>query len=346
MKSAMQAPAKILAVQSKYFGDAVMMVPALRALRARWPAAELHLLLPAEIAPVLQHLPWINKVWAIPRKRGQAAAGATWPILRALRRERFDCAVDFSGNDRAAILTWLSGARRRLGRFQSRGFWGRRWCYHQIGAPPAADTHESVQLVRLLAAWDVPPPASMELELRSDPALDAFARDLVPGRPVLGHLSTGMLKKEWPVTAWAGLFQLAAAAGLEMIFSSGVSPRERALLDELQRLAPAAKVLPALPDIRQFLAVLARARVFVGGDTGPLHFAAGLGVPTIALYGPTSARQWAPLGARHRVLQGAACTCPGAQSHCTSPHPCLAGLSPATVAATLQSVLAAAVKQP
>jgi ADP-heptose:LPS heptosyltransferase len=74
-----------------------------------------------------------------------------------------------------------------------------------------------------------------------------------------------------------------------------------------------------------------------------LHFAAGLGVPTLALYGPTSAKQWAPLGARHRVLQGTVCTCPGAQGHCTSTHPCLAGVSVETVAAALQTVLAAEV---
>lgn len=336
----MRPPKKILAVQSKYFGDAVLMVPALRALRTHWPEAELHLLLPAEIAPVLRHLPWINQVWAIPRRRGRAAFGVTLPILRALRRERFDCAVDFSGNDRAAILTFLAGARARLGFNHAGGFLGRRFCYTQTATLPGAVMHESLRLLQLLRVWDVPPPASLELELRSDPALDGFARGLVPGRPVFGHLSTGMLKKEWPVTAWAELFRRASAARVKMIFSSGVSARERALLDALKQLVPAANILPALPDIGQFLAVLNRARIFVGGDTGPLHFAAGLGVPTIALYGPTSVKQWAPIGAKHRVMQGSPCTCPTAEGHCSSPVHCLAGISAAAVDEALQAMLA------
>lgn len=333
----MWPPDKILVVQSKYFGDAALLVPALRALREHWPAAQIHLLLPVEIAPLLEHLPWINKVWAIARKRGKAAPGTTWPVLRALRRERFDQAVDLGGNDRGAILTRISGARDRLGILNPGGFFGRRLCFTRMRALPTDAMHESARLVDLLQAWDVPSPSSMELELRSDPALADFARDLVPGRPVICHLSTGMLKKEWPIAAWLGLARLSADAGIEMIFSSGVSTRERELLAELKRLVPEANTLAVLPDIRQFLAVLNRARVFVSGDTGPLHFAAGLGVATVALYGPSSVAQWSPIGARHRLIQGTACTCPGAQGHCSSTTPCMAGISPAAVFKLLQT---------
>ena len=338
----MRPPAKILVVQSKYFGDAALMVPALRALREHWASAQIHLLIPVAIAPLLEHLPWINKVWAIARERGKAAPGTTWPVLRALRRELFDCAVDIGGNDRGAILTRISGARDRLGILKPGGFFGRRLCFTRMRALPTHAIHESARLVDLLQAWGVPPPGSMELELRSDPALADFARGLVPERPVICHLSTGMLKKEWPVAAWAELARLSTDAGIEMLFSSGVSARERELLADLKRLAPTAQPLPALPDIRQFLAVLHRARVFVSGDTGPLHFAAGLGVATVALYGPSSVAQWAPIGARHRLIQGTACTCPGAQGHCSNHTPCMMGISPLAVLKLLQTTLATA----
>ena len=66
------APEKILALQFKYFGDAVLMTPALRALRQNFPAAEIHLLVPEEIAPLFQQLPWLNHIWPMPRKRGSA----------------------------------------------------------------------------------------------------------------------------------------------------------------------------------------------------------------------------------------------------------------------------------
>ncbi len=122
---------KILALQFKYFGDAVLMTPALRAIRGHFPNGELHVLVPEEIAPLFQHLPWLNRVWPMPRRRGSASLGQTWPILRALRHERFDRSVDFASNDRGAILSFLIGARRRLGWAQRGGFLGRRFCYNQ-----------------------------------------------------------------------------------------------------------------------------------------------------------------------------------------------------------------------
>ena len=124
-------PEKILALQFKYFGDAVLMTPALRAIRDHFPNGELHLLVPEEIAPLFQHLPWLDRVWPMPRRRGSASLGQTWPVVRALRRERFDRSVDFASNDRGAILSFLIGARRRLGWAQRGGFFGRRFCYNQ-----------------------------------------------------------------------------------------------------------------------------------------------------------------------------------------------------------------------
>ena len=111
----MPAPEKILAIKFKFLGDVVIGIPAFRALHERWPNAQLHLLVTADAAPVVEHLPWIHKVWAYPRKRGQSGIGKTWPMLRALRAERFDRSVDFVGGDRTALLSRFIGAGKRLG---------------------------------------------------------------------------------------------------------------------------------------------------------------------------------------------------------------------------------------
>jgi ADP-heptose:LPS heptosyltransferase len=89
--------------------------------------------------------------------------------------------------------------------------------------------------------------------------------------------------------------------------------------------------LPVVPDLPTFLAVLKRARLFISGDTGPLHFAAGLGVPTIGLFGPSPAGKWAPLGPGHRVLQTDNCTCGGDTAVCLSASPCMAAILPEAV---------------
>ena len=123
-------------------------------------------------------------------------------------------------------------------------------------------------------------------------------------------------------------------------FTTALGEREQALISELKKLVPDAKILPPLPELPLFLAVLARAVVFIAGDTGPLHFAAGLGVPTISLFGPSSPVQWAPIGRRHQVLKGSFCACDGNLSVCQSASHCLAAISPEQVFNCLQTVLA------
>jgi ADP-heptose:LPS heptosyltransferase len=111
------------------------------------------------------------------------------------------------------------------------------------------------------------------------------------------------------------------------------------LMAELKKILPDAPILPVVPELAQFLALLKRAEVFISGDTGPLHFAAGLGVPTIALFGPSSAARWAPVGERHRVLMGTACSCDGNVSVCQSDKHCLAAITPEQVFERLKTIL-------
>ena len=129
---------------------------------------------------------------------------------------------------------------------------------------------------------------------------------------------------------------MAVAAGVKLIFGTGIGAREESLLKDFKRLAPGAPVLEPVPDLALYLAALRQARGFVSGDTGPLHFAAGLGVPTLALFGPSSPVQWAPIGTQHRFLTGSSCTC-GNVSECESPQHCLAAITPGQVFAELKT---------
>jgi ADP-heptose:LPS heptosyltransferase len=335
----MEDSPKILAIQFKYFGDAVMLTPALRAIRGRFPKGALHVLVPEEIAPIFNHLPWLDRVWAMPRRRGRARFSQSWPVIRALRRERFDRSVDFAGNDRGAILSLLAGARERLGLVGPGGFFGRRFCYHRRVSPAPLTQHESLRLAHVLSAWNITPPSLLEPEIRADPALEEVSARLLPERTVLCHIASSQPKKEWPVRHWAAFYQMAVAAGWRLAFTTATGSREQALMAELKKLAPPAPILPVVPELNRFLALLKRAEVFISGDTGPLHFAAGLGVPTIALFGPTSAAQWAPHGRCHRVLTGTSCACDGNTSVCQNANHCLAAISPGQVFNCLQVVL-------
>ena len=332
-------PEKILALQFKYFGDAVLLTPALRALRENFPEAELHLLVPEETAPLFQPLPWIDQVWPMPRQRGRADIYETGPIIYALRRERFDRSVDFASNDRGAILSFLIGAKRRLGWAESGGFLGRKLLYTDRVVPEKNPPHESVRLAQLLSGWHIPVPDALEAELHADITLAEAARKILPDeRAVIGHVASSQPKKEWPLAYWAKLHRLAAAAGRRLVFTTARGEREAALMAELKKLAPDALILPQIAELPLFLAVLARAQAFVSGDTGPLHFAAGLGVPTISLFGPTPPARWAPIGGKHLALIGGTCGCDGNSAVCTAARHCLAGISPEQVLAALKKI--------
>jgi ADP-heptose:LPS heptosyltransferase len=333
----MDSEPKILAIQFKYFGDAVLMTPALRALHEHYPKGELHLLVPEEIAPIFQHEPWLEKVWPMPRRRGTANPGRTWPVIRALRHERFDKSVDFASNDRGAITSFLVGARERLGRSEKGGFWGRRFSYSKRVLRDDKFAHESAHLAQLLSGWGIPMPRNLEAEIHADPALADAAKDILPAEgAVICHVASSQPKKEWPLGHWANLHRLATDAGRHLIFTTARGEREQSLISELKKLVPEAVILPLITELPLFLAVLKRAAVFVSGDTGPLHFAPGLGVPTISLFGPSSPARWAPVGERHTSLTGATCSCDGNSAVCQRDVHCLAAISPEQVRECLE----------
>jgi ADP-heptose:LPS heptosyltransferase len=336
---------KILAMQFKFLGDAVFVIPALRAIKESQPDCVLHMLTPREFAPMYQHLPWLDRIWDMPRVRGRARLKQSWPIICALRQERFDRSVDFAGNDRGAIMSLLGGARQRLGPFSPGSFSFRRFCYTQRVSETELEAHWIRRHLQLLSAWDIPPPRSLAMEIRSDPALDGSAAQLLPGKKIICHLTSGQTKKNWPVAYWAEFCKMAAAAGHELAFLTGRSPREQSHLASLKKLAPGVDVLPEIPDLAVLLAVMKRAKAFIAGDTGPLHCAAGLGVPVIGLFGITDTLcHTAPLYEPDQKLLGHPCECPGGMDECINARPCMAGISPADVMHRLQNILTPAHK--
>jgi len=331
------AAEKILAIKFKYLGDVVVMVPALRALRAHFSAAELHVLVAAEAAPLLHGLDWIDRVWPLPRSRGKWRLRESLPLIRQLRAEHFDRSVDFVGNDRGAALSRLIGARQRLGACTQEGHRIRRRLYTQTVEELDFTRHETVRDYYTLTAWGVPPPEDWQPRL----APPASAATASAGR-IVCHLSTSQRKKEWPLAHWQELATLLQESGHCLILSSGPSPREQALLDELTRAVPGLDRLPVAATLGSFMASLLGARLFVSPDTAPLHIAAGLGIPTLGLFGPTSPERWAPPGSGHDALRGSLCPCSGHLEKCTQADHCIDAIQPAAVATRIESLLALA----
>jgi predicted lipopolysaccharide heptosyltransferase III len=298
---------RLLLVRLREIGDVVFTTPAVRALRRRYPLAHIAYLVESHAAPVVAENPHINEVIVVPRVRGVAAALADIRLGRRLRADRFDLAIDFHGGPRASLLTWLSGARERVGY----DIPGRRWMYtRRVHRPKALRARHSVENQwDLLRALDIddPDPARDPVEMPVDAeSSDRVARRLSAAgvsnadRVVVIHVSAGNPFRRWPLEHFVTLATLLARGpNRRIVLSSG--PSERAAADKVRAGARAAlgsdgdRVLDcgefSLTELR---ALFDRSALFIGGDSGPLHIAATTSVPVVALFGPTLAERSAP----------------------------------------------------
>ncbi len=325
-------------------GDAVILTPALKALKMQQPGIDLHVLVASEIAPLLENIPWIDKVWAMPRKRGKAKLLKSIPFIKALRKEHFDQCIDFGGNDRGALLSLLCGAPVRLGS-SSGGVVKliQKICYTKIVNHVDTDVPHFDLHFNLLAAWHVKRPASLDLEISCNPLFAEAANQLLPPNSIICHIATSQPKKDWPINHWKKLNDLCKSIGLNLVFSSGTNVREQKLLEAFKLAAPEAATLPPILNLDLFLNILKLSRIVIAGDTGPLHFAAGLGVPVLGIFAVgNSLNQAVPIYNSNQIIKAQTCACYSDFSnldYCVQTESCMASIKPEAVFLKLQNIL-------
>ncbi len=323
---------KIIAIQFKYLGDAVFITPAIQALHQQYPDAEIHILVATEVAPIFEHLPIIKKVWALPRTRGKAKLTESLPFVRALRKEKFDLSIDFVGNDRGGILSLLVGAKSRLSAIEHKPTFLQKLAFTrtiQTSLLPTSWVKRHLKMLNILIGTpEIPEP---QMLIVANPLLATQAKELLQEHPIICHLGTSQQKKEWPIARWVEFYQLASKAGYKIAFSAGTNERERNLVTVLKKALPEAFELPLVNDLAMYLSVLNEAKLVISGDTGPLHFAAGLRKKVIGLFAVDDGVQhYAPIYAKNELIIGNRCTCTGELVNfptCQSLSPCMNSIS-------------------
>ena len=293
---------KLLVIRLRLIGDVVFTTPAVHALKRRFPGSHLTYLVEASAAPIVALNPNIDELIVVPRRGGPAGLARDLALARRLRRARYDLAIDFHGGPRSSLLAWLSGAPIRIGYEVV----GRSWMYtRRVPRPRALRPRHSVENQwDLLAALGVPPPsrARNPVEMGVDPdAAGALADRLARAGVGAGdellviHVSAGNPFRRWPAAEFSALAAALAAAGpaRRIVVTSGPSERQAAdqvIAGARTRLPDAdrARVLScgdfSLAELR---ALVERAALYIGGDSGPLHVASTSQVPIVGLYGPT-----------------------------------------------------------
>ena len=327
---------KILAIQFKYLGDAIFITPALKALKESSPNLELHVLVAAEIAPLLENISWITKVWAMPRARGKAQLSKSVPFVSALRKIEFDRSVDFGGNDRGAWLSLLCGAKIRLGGNVGKPRFLQSLAYTQyLQFDCQEKSYVDLHFV-LLKVWGIDIPSNLRLSIELDVQFTNLAQLLLPNNNcVICHISTSQPKKDWPIAHWVEFYHLCNKSGIHLVFTAGTNARETDILNALKLALPQAHCLAPILQLPVFLNVLKRAKVVIAGDTGPLHFAAGLQIPTLGLFAVNSIlSQAAPMYNDANKLTVNACSCFASFSkldYCKEKLHCMSVITPQAV---------------
>ena len=322
-----------------FLGDTVHLLPALWMVRLAYPQAELHVAVAAHITSFMDCVPWVNRVWGYMRYPRHATLRENWRMISRLRREKFDVLINLNGSDRSSWLSFLSGARERLGRVPDDGgpwFW--RWMFTaRVECPPAAEPVYFLKC-RSLAKAGFPfsqPEFHVEIPAENLRAAEISGNDA----GTYFHVSpfTTADYKELPP---GQLVEFIAALGKtfpekKLALSCAPTERERKKMAELLALLPEKpwRVFAGDLNLTQIAAVIRHSALHFCGDTGTLHLAVMTQTPVVAWFWPNPGwREWVPANEKYRVIVGA--------NEPNAPH--LGKISTEDLIAAAQSVLKSA----
>jgi len=301
-------------------GDCLLLTSPVRALKAEFPGFRVTVLVEARFAGCFSRNPDFDEVISV-RKKTDA--------LRLLSR-RFDVALNLHGGPTSLAYTFLSRTRRiGFEQFQYSRL------YNALLAPPDPKAH-SVEATMDAFRWmgvtrPDPPPLRYEVQDESDRSICSA----IGGDPyAVLHPPALMETKRWDAGKFVELAQALHGLGLATVLTCG--PGEEDVVQRVARGLPSAEVFPGLR-IPQLAELIRGARLFAGNDSGPMHLAAAVGTPVLALWGSSDSRRWRPWAVTHKVVQNPfECNpCPG--------YRCLVASSPLCIeSVTVEQAVAAA----
>jgi heptosyltransferase-3 len=351
---------RVLVVKLGRHGEVLLSSPVFSVLKKYVPRAEIDALVYADTAAMLTLHPDISEVHRVDRHWDElgpfARLRAEWHLFSVLRAARYGLVIHLSEPWRGAWLTRLLGARWTVG--PAGGGRGRRRkasFTHCVLQPRHAPRHVVETDLDALRRIGIQPKAA-ERRLLLVPGREAevqaanHLRSLGLGRDefIQVHPGTRGSCQSWPPESMAELIRRLQAEGHAVVLTAAPRRSEVDMVEAIQaRLRQRVPSLAGQLGLKGLAALSARAKLFVGIDSAPMHVAAAVGTPTVALFGPSDDRQWAPWGVPHRVVASSRHPCrPCGIEGCGGGKvsDCLTSLTPDEVHAAVQAVLAEATR--
>jgi ADP-heptose:LPS heptosyltransferase len=260
-------------------------------------------------------------------------------LIRKIRDRRYDLVFDLFGNPRTALVTRLSGAKWRVG-FDWRG---RKRAYNVVVPSRADEIHEvdfNLDALRWLGIRVEETRPQVVVTPEAEAEADAFFAEsgLQPGEVLAVNAAGGWATKRWPVPRFAEVARrVHEEFGLRSLILWG--PGELDLAERLLELIGDSAVALPQTDLIGLAATLERCRLLLTNDSGPMHLAAAVGTPVVAIFGPTNPKLQGPYGEGHHVVRNEELDCLGCNLTRCEHRSCMVGLATDTVLETVRRAL-------
>jgi heptosyltransferase-2 len=330
---------KILLRGPNWVGDAVLAIPAMKAIRNAYPRAEITLLVRPWVAGVFSSAPFLDHVWNEPRPAGVL----DWVRLsRSIRAKGFDLALLFPNSFESAAMTFFGRVPQRVGYATD----GRGWLLtHSIktAGPKRHQVHYYLELASAVSA----PVDHPSIEIEASPAERSQARRLLasagiaPDRKflVLNPGAAYGAAKRWGEDRFAEAGDTLASE-FDMDVAIVGSETERSIAERVQGLMRSrVAVLNGKTSLETLIGVISESSLIVTNDSGPMHIGAALGVPTVAVFGATDDIVTGPWGRRTRIVKEPVDCSPCMLRECPIDHRCMTRVSADAVAVAARELM-------
>jgi heptosyltransferase I len=344
---------KILILKPSSLGDVIHALPVLRLLKRHFPAAEIFWWIDSALAPLIEGDPDLAGIIRFERKRW--GKPRHWPemfhSIRWLRAQNFDLVIDLQCLARSGAFAWLANGKRLIGLDEIRE--GARGFYDHAAPRASFHTHAVDWYLSVLPPLGVPvhknfvwlperPEVAAEVKRKWLAVFPTSNSQLPASKLILLQPGARWVNKRWPIQHFSELVRSLAKKNPEAQFAV-LGGKDDAPLGEV--IAPAApeKVLNlcGATSLPEMIEIVRLGDLLVTNDTGPMHVAAALGKPLVALFGPTEPRRTGPYGQLENILRlDLPCSpCLSADCSLAEKDKCLRDLSPATVLRQVEKLL-------
>jgi predicted lipopolysaccharide heptosyltransferase III len=299
----------ILLLQLKRIGDLILTTPAIHALRETFPDSRLTLIISRDCADLAPAISGVDRILIVRRNPRDLA------VLFAVAKTKFDYCVDFTRNDRSALLAFLSGARKRVVSFRlkdkskTRARVYNEFAEHRLRGLHTIDYH--LALLEPLGVQNVSPNLHLDLPLEAHKKADDLRRAArIDNSFLVFHPGAARTEKFWGAERWASVINYAQSNWqIKSVLTGGGSKLDQEQIGQIKaKLSQPIVDFSGRTDLLTLAALIAQARLLVTVDSAPMHFAAATHTPQVILFGPTNPFHWRPRESPALILQGESTT--------------------------------------